>query len=433
MLRCAVACAFVSLTLTQGCASGEEYCLRSKYSGLSITNGTCYDPDVYQCCDTGDVYDPLYYQCCSVNGLQSIDASCVCSVDTDCGGGQSGHQLTDRVCCSQTAPLPYVSASCDAYAYYPSGTGDASGAPGCLGTCVDTRFHICCNGVSCMREYESCCNATCCNMYSESCLTRAYVAPSSANNWNDFKVTYDVCTSIEHLNDVNVFRIYIQPFVLSGAFVIALGMTLAFAGKVSREARGYLEVAMMTTAIASIVAATPLLFFPTWKYAVVVTLASIFAIITSAVRKLGMYITCLVGQFVLMMYLWDPVSGNDYMTLASNRTSTGVVDQNTTGLLVAISKMYHLPGTCTGYYNYFLYDTAAQDTLRVENPDITTFGYCSEEWIAAVLFLGGLVMMATMLQFVWSLLALVIRGGYMWPPDKASQEAILDHQAMVHH
>ena len=57
----------------------------------------------------------------------------------------------------------------------------------------------------------------------------------------------------EHLNDVNVFRIYIQPFVLSGAFVIALGMTLAFAGKVSREARGYLEVAMMTTAIASIV------------------------------------------------------------------------------------------------------------------------------------------------------------------------------------
>ena len=38
-----------------------------------------------------------------------------------------------------------------------------------------------------------------------------------------------------------------------------------------------------------------------------------------------------------------------------------------------------------------------------------------------------------MLQFVWSLLALVIRGGYMWPPDKASQEAILDHQAMVHH
>ena len=56
---------------------------------------------------------------------------------------------------------------------------------------------------------------------------------------------------------------------------------------------------------------------------------------------------------------------------------------------------YVSTGTCTGYYNYFLYDTAAQDTLRVENPDITTFGYCSEEWIAAVLFLGGLVMMAT--------------------------------------
>ena len=47
---------------------------------------------------------------------------------------------------------------------------------------------------------------------------------------------------------------------------------------------------------------------------------------------------CVAVQGVLILYLWDPVAGNDYLTLASRRLATGAPDPASSGLLPSIAE-----------------------------------------------------------------------------------------------
>ena len=49
---------------------------------------------------------------------------------------------------------------------------------------------------------------------------------------------------------------------------------------------------------------------------------------------------------------------------------------------------------CTDYYDFFESDTAAHDFDRLHNPDNLVYGYCSLGWLAALLVVATLILVA---------------------------------------
>jgi len=425
-------------TYSGDCPTTESTCcLPSKYPELTTTTnkplGQCYNSSVHACCDTGRRYDTGADQCCKINGVQSLDIPCPCNTQSDCVDPTKTSDST-VACCLQYSPAPWESALypgsvCSKYANFPTGTGLYNVQP-CLGSCIRTNFQICCNGVACMQNVEYCCNSTCCNKYVGTCHS-GYRAgsPGNWNNNNDFGITFLQCTTIEQLNTIKSFWIFVLPTELMFASFFGLAVCLSFAAKAS-EGRRYsiLEVVMLGAAILSILFAITHFFAPIYKYGVVVVVVSLLAIITSAVREKWLTLMCVVFQLVAVFYLFDFIDGNYYLELNSNRNfTTGLTDPMTMGVLHSIQKMWPSPdkvqsywvGTpvagfwqpawCTTYYNYFQWDPQLHDTQRVENPQVTTFGYCSRAWATALYLFTAAIMDLVILQLIVDILALIVR------------------------
>ena len=64
---------------------------------------------------------------------------------------------------------------------------------------------------------------------------------------------------------------------------------------------------------------------------------------------------------------------------------------------------------CYHWYDYFKYDPALRDVDRVDNPEITMFGYCSRGWVTALMIFSYFVMTGVLVQLVLSLLGVFIR------------------------
>eukprot|EP00992_Anisonema_acinus_P015446 TRINITY_DN9753_c0_g1_i2.p1 TRINITY_DN9753_c0_g1~~TRINITY_DN9753_c0_g1_i2.p1 ORF type:complete len:676 (-),score=152.91 TRINITY_DN9753_c0_g1_i2:39-2066(-) len=348
------------------CPSGETCCGFTKYPELnSVTAlwpempGQCFNATTHKCCDTGVRYDPGEQQCCNITGVQSLNVPCPCNDDADCQGGQSTGALDygldeQMICCRQDQPDifevgdRYVAKAdtgrayprCSKYSNFPTGTSPYH-AQRCLGTCMDNRFQICCNGVLCHREFDRCCNSTCCNKFTGSCT--GGMRPGTPNNkWNymELGVRYEQCSTVEALNPIKAFWIYVLPAYLLLATVIALAFVIAFINKSSRRSFSFLERAMITIAFLTIILAVTAYFAPVYKYGVWVVFVSLLTILAAAARLKWLNAALVVIQFFTLLFLLDPFHGNNYLNFSSLRVVNGDPDPQSAGILHSVHKMW---------------------------------------------------------------------------------------------
>eukprot|EP01006_Ploeotia_vitrea_P014820 TRINITY_DN4061_c0_g1_i1.p1 TRINITY_DN4061_c0_g1~~TRINITY_DN4061_c0_g1_i1.p1 ORF type:complete len:762 (+),score=111.87 TRINITY_DN4061_c0_g1_i1:80-2365(+) len=414
----------------------QQCCLPTKYPELSVSTtlahayGQCYNPVKHRCCNTGARYDPGTSQCCSINGVQSLNVPCPCGIDADCQGGQTSGQNPTALfagsvfqCCAQTAPPPIEVAQCNAYANFPSGTGAAE-VQRCTGTCFDTRYQICCNGAVCRRNFEKCCNSTCCNEFVGTCVQalRPGARGHSTNPlfWESATATHGIifeqCSTIEQINPLNSFWIFILPAALLLGTLLTVAFALVFANKVNATPLTTLERVLLVGGLILALLATPLFFSPAYKYGIAVVFAALIIILNAATRVRWLNMLAVVVIFVVLLYLVDPFSGNAFGSFASGRHEPhGIPDYETSGVFSTIGRNWKTSALtagqryCTRFYDYFQLDPMLRDVDRVDNPYISTFGYCSRNWILALLFFAGFILILLLILFILTLLALILR------------------------
>jgi len=270
---------------------------------------------------------------------------------------------------------------------------------------------VCCNGRSCVQEYERCCNNTCCNRYSGTCQQGTLKAGSSRNNYVEVTIPYDICTTVEQIDIIRAWWMFVLPSFLLIGTLVCLALALVFANRVDRTARRGLEKGIIFTAIIAIGFSTTTFFAPIYKYGTVIVFVSIFAIITAAARKIRMYVVCIIFQFIAIWYLIDPFHGNDYLTLAVDRTLASHADPRAAGLWHATTRIWDFPDTCWDFYaNYFRFDPMIRDITRFDEPNNPSFGYCSRGWVSALLVFDGVIIVAIVVQILLSIITLLIRG-----------------------
>lgn len=407
--------------------------------------GECYNTTTHRCCDTGYRYDPGQDQCCNITGIQSLNSPCPCQSDSDCQGGQTlpgqGSSYgtdTTMYCCSLFWPDPYETGDsiiskigakttyprCNKYNNYPSTDFQSTNYPiatgpyqaqRCLGTCIDNRYQTCCNGVACHREFEVCCNSTCCNKFTSTCTEgRIPGTPNNRFNYNELDQPYEICTSIEVLNPLRGFWLYVWPAYLLLMTAVCTAFAVVFINKVSRRSFSFLERAMITIAFFTIIFACACYFAPIYKYGVFVVIVNIFTIITASARSKSLNLTLVIVQFITIMYLFDPFTGNNYLGFSAIRVANGDPDPESAGILYSIMKCFHTLTSfnsqqyCVNYYNYFNKDPNLED-FRRDNMSVPSFGYCGHGWITALYIFEGITIILTLLQFLLDLIALILR------------------------
>jgi hypothetical protein len=238
--------------------------------------------------------------------------------------------------------------------------------------------------------------------------------PGNRWNYNELDQPYEVCTTIETLTPLKGFWLFVWPAYMLTMTCICMAFVLAFVGKSSRRSFAFLERAMITVAFLTIILAVACFFAPVYKYGVWLVIVSLFTVVVAAARVKYLNLALVIVQFITLMYLFDPLNGNNYLNFASLRTPSGLPDPTSAGVLHSIQKIFpNLPTIqaqryCSEYYDYFSYDPQMYDYRRT-NPAKLTFGYCGDGWITALLIFEGIVLMLVLVQFVLDLIAFVLR------------------------
>lgn len=422
----------------------SECCLPSKYTELlptdcgvaggvcGLVRGQCYNPRTHRCCSDGNRYDPGSQQCCVVNGLQSFDFPCPCSQDSHCQGenkanfaGSIGAYIyaadgqTRQKCCIRTTPAAPTQTGCSRYANYPSGYSLplTNQLQQCTGTCIDTRYQICCNGVACRREFERCCNATCCNRFSGTCTTgRKQASPGRAANNRDFQSPQDFCSTIEKLDEVRSFWIFILPTALLLATLGSLGFALVFANKAANRLFSFIEKLIIGISVVVILLGSVLYFSPAYKYGIFIVIVGVLSILTAAARVKWFNAFTTIAIVVLLFYIINPFDGNNYLTFNYLRLANGEADSKSHGLFHLLTRMYPrfaseggMNNLCVQWYQgYFRYDPARYSTLEsnLANP---TFAYCSRGFLTGLLIVSSINLVLLVALFILSIFGLVLR------------------------
>eukprot|EP00998_Keelungia_sp_KM082_P000431 NODE_10504_length_485_cov_35.229050_g10481_i0.p2 GENE.NODE_10504_length_485_cov_35.229050_g10481_i0~~NODE_10504_length_485_cov_35.229050_g10481_i0.p2 ORF type:complete len:119 (-),score=44.92 NODE_10504_length_485_cov_35.229050_g10481_i0:128-457(-) len=71
-------------------------------------------------------------------------------------------------------------------------------------------------------------------------------------------------------------------------------------------------------------------------------------------------------------------------------------------------KLFDTDVFCTTFYDYFRLDQQLLDN-RFDNPQVTTFGYCSRGWTIAVTLFGAVLLATLVFLFLLALLGLISR------------------------
>jgi hypothetical protein len=222
---------------------------------------------------------------------------------------------------------------------------------------------------------------------------------------------------MQNLETVSVFWVYIIPAAFLIGTLASLALALVFTSKASVRMFSLLEKMIIAMGIIVTIVSCALYFSPVYKYGIVFSLAAIIAIIASAARVRWVTVLALIAVGISIWYLLDPWHGNDYLTLAYWRLSNGNPDPRTAGLFHSLGNLF--PGRtqltdltinqCVIYYNYFALDPLLQDQTRFNNPNVTTFGYCTRGWITCLLVLAGVLWTSLVFLFALLVLALILR------------------------
>jgi hypothetical protein len=238
--------------------------------------------------------------------------------------------------------------------------------------------------------------------------------PNTRFNYNELDQPYELCTSIEVLNPLRSFWIFVWPAYLLLMTCVCLAFVIAFVSKVSRRSFSMLERSMITISFFTIIFACACYFAPIYKYGVWVVIVNMFTIIVASARSKGLNLALLIVQFITLLYLFDPFTGNNYVGFAALRISNGDPDPESAGILHSIQKSFHSLNSfnsrkwCATYYDYFMKDPQLQD-FRRDNIKVPSFGYCGHGWITALYIFEGFTLMLTLIQFVLDLIAYILR------------------------
>jgi len=291
---------------------------------------------------------------------------------------------------------------------------------------MDLTYQICCNGVVCRREFEQCCNNTCCNIFNatcgqgyRACTVGAPTGPglSNRNNWNEFNLAYEVCTPIQHISTVKAFWIFILPMYLMLSTLITSALALVFVHKAATRQFLVIEKLMVALSILAVLFSVPLFFAPVYKYGIITIFVALFSILVAAAPYKPLRIVGIVILLILLIYLYDPFHGNHYLTLASGRTQSGLPDPETAGVWYTTGKSWKnesqvaldTTNHCVQWYGgYFRFDPALSDCDRVNNPNVTTFGYCGRGWVTTLLITEGALLLFVSLLFLCAVLAAIL-------------------------
>jgi hypothetical protein len=394
-------------------------------------NGFCFDPagvlDQTSCCDDGNVYDPSTEQCCPINGVQAVTRPCPCGADAQCPSGSR--------CCRQRFPIPRgqleTGVQCSPYANFPTPstlrqTGLAVGADfpensggrtpfdvqRCQGYCYDASWQICCNGVVCVNEYDRCCNDTCCNKHTSSCV-EGYRPGSLSSRFNPlyFNYPFEVCTTIEAMNGRRAFTIFLMPITLLFATVASLALIIAFARRATEHVFELTEKAIVFLAAFSVLMATVYFFSPVYKYGITIIWINLALIAIAVIRSFRAAVIGVVIQTLLILYLIDPFPANHWLGFSHGATGD---DFNAnpqdlrSSLFETVYSYWRDEGRdCTNFYDYFTIDNNARDYLRLENPAVRTFGYCSRDWISTLMIFAGFLIITELLLLLLVIFSLV--------------------------
>eukprot|EP01004_Peranema_trichophorum_P007635 NODE_640_length_2511_cov_107.408710_g422_i1.p1 GENE.NODE_640_length_2511_cov_107.408710_g422_i1~~NODE_640_length_2511_cov_107.408710_g422_i1.p1 ORF type:complete len:241 (+),score=34.26 NODE_640_length_2511_cov_107.408710_g422_i1:1693-2415(+) len=224
------------------------------------------------------------------------------------------------------------------------------------------------------------------------------------------------------MNTVKAFWVWVWPTMLLLVTLSMLSLSIVFSSKATPRAFSLLEYLMIFVAVVVTGLSCPLFFAPVYKYGMFLVLVQMLVILTASARIKWLNVLCILVQIITLIYVFDPFHGNAFLNLSSNRyvrNSNPDVedfssDPQTSGLLHAIVRSWHtIKGVednyCTSFYDWFKLDPLLRDLDRMDNPEITTFGYCSRGWTNALWFFAGLAMIGTIIQFILDLLGLFFR------------------------
>jgi hypothetical protein len=245
-----------------------------------------------------------------------------------------------------------------------------------------------------------------------------------------------MCSTIEQMNTINAFWVFVLPTELLFATFVSLAICLAFAARSTHTHEfSVIERCMIGAAVLTILFAATLFFAPVWKYGVVTVTVSLVAILAASARVRVLNGACIFLQVLALLYLFDFVHGNAYLGVPMSRTEQGIIDSSTMGVLHTTAKYFKSiadvssQGNCVKYYRYFAWDPNVRDT-RFDNPEVTTFGYCSRAWTVALYLFEGAVLDLVLLQMVLQILCLISRTKlYMLHHMGGS----IAHNAIHHH
>jgi len=226
-------------------------------------------------------------------------------------------------------------------------------------------------------------------------------ASNSRFNPNNFRIPYEICTTVEAMNLPRAIIAYYHPLILLVATYVGLAFSLFFAKRQNALSplSGY-EKGMYVLALLLILFSWPMYFAPVWRYGVVTIWIAFFTIVAALAGIRSLVLIAAILQLVGFIYLIDFFYGSDIFTLASVRPY-GTDMAGSSGNLLAMLNMWRptvsrnssaesLPGQrCVDFYGgFFRRDDLTEDWQRFDNPTKYTFGFCAREWVTALMVLG---------------------------------------------
>jgi hypothetical protein len=229
---------------------------------------------------------------------------------------------------------------------------------------------------------------------------------------------YEQCSTIEQISILRAWWIFVLPTKLLALTLIILAFVLVFASRGTTRSHSLIERALIIVGVLVVLFALPNFFSPAYKYGIVMVIVGVVGILAAAERTPWLNILAIIVIIVGLLYLFDPFhGGNDVLSFSSFRyTDNSQRDDESSGILHFIGNknwrnitvVNSKDNFCVQYYDYFRLDSQLRD-IRMENPLVTTFGYCGRGWITALLIFEAILCFLTILLLVLAILAYFLR------------------------
>jgi len=226
-----------------------------------------------------------------------------------------------------------------------------------------------------------------------------------------FNFPFEICTTIEAMNGRRAFTIFLVPITLLFATVASLALIIAFARRATEHVFELTERAIVWFAAISVLLATVYFFSPVYKYGIAIIWINLALIAIAVIRSFKAALVGVIIQTILILYIIDPFPANHWLGLSHGATGE---DFNAnpqdfpSSLFESVYRYWKDEGRdCTRHYDYFTIDNNARDYLRLENPEVRTFGYCSREWISTLMIFAGFLVVTELLLLLLVIFSLV--------------------------